>query len=231
MGTEAFWIPAALAAAGTGVDMYNTKRTTDRRDDIALAGLKKQGVHQRNADARITQELDAMEASSPEDERKASLDQYLTQLRSARATAQGPQGGPGGGRFKEDSRTAKAGIDNFGQRVAGTVSRIGAAGKQRQGERVSAGRMAADVGGIGRNASGDAAVNRMKIDSVQLDPWLQGLGAVLKAAGMAYGVSGMGGAAGANATAGSAGGLGAGGGSAIPQTIQQRLAGSARVVV
>jgi hypothetical protein len=199
MGTEAFWIPAVLAASGAGVDMYNTKKTADKRDDIALAGLKKQGAHQRDADARITQELNAMEASTPEDERKASLDQYLTQLRSAKASAHGAAGGPGGSRFKDDSRTAKAGIDNFGQRVAGTVSRIGAAGKQRQGERISAGRTAADVGLIGRNSSGDAAVNRMKMDAVQLNPWLQALGIALKAAGVGMGA------------AGAAGGTGAGG--------------------
>jgi hypothetical protein len=217
MGTEALWIPLALAAAGTGVDMYNTKKTADKRDDFALAGLKKQDAHQRNADSRISQELGALEGSTPEDERRESLNQYLTQLRSARAPARGGLGTVqnASSRYAADSRTAGAGIDNFGQRVAGTVSRIGAAGQQRQNERASQGRMMAEVGGIARNASGDAAVNKMKVDSVQLDPWLQGLGAVLKAAGMAYGVGAAGSAAAGGVSAGAAGGTGAGGGAAL----------------
>jgi hypothetical protein len=225
MGTEALWVPLALAAAGTGVDMYNTKKTADKRDDLALAGLKRQQAHQRNADARISTELGAMEGSSPEDERQASLNQYLTQLRAARSPAQGQQGGPGGSRYREDSRTASAGIDNFGNKVAGTMARIGAAGKQRQVERRGISRMASDVGGIARNASGDNAVNKLKIDAVQLNPWLQGLGAVLKAAGAAYGMAGPGAAT--SVASGAGGGLGAGGGVVVPQTIEQQLAAKA----
>lgn len=213
MGAEIL-IPLALAAAGTGVDMYNTKRTNDKRDDLAVQGLKRQQEHQRNADARVSQQIGALEQSSPEASRDQALTGYLEQLRAQRGAATGGvQNVPGASkRYAADVDTNQAAIGNYGQRVAGTLSRIQAAGRQRQQEGIGTGRMMADVAGIARNASGDDTVNRMRVAGVQANPWLTALSGVLKAAGMAYGATAGAGAAGQGVAEGAVGGTGAGGG-------------------
>ena len=217
MGTEAFWIPVALAAAGTGVDYYAGQKAASERDRVLAGGIKRQRQRQSEADARVNQELDARAASNPDDERKASMEQFMAQLKRAR----GPAGGTGdvptaSNRYEADSAGAKAGIQNFGMRRADTASRIAAPIRQRTGESISGGRTGADVGLIGRKARGDDYVTQLKASSITEDPWLKALGIALRAAGMAYGVGGAAGATG-GASAGSAGGLGAGGG-AVPAT-------------
>jgi hypothetical protein len=222
MGAELL-IPLALAAAGTGVDMYNTKRANDKRDDLAAQGLRRQREHQRNANARISEQLGALENSSPEASRDAALNEYLTQLRSARGSATGAvQNVPGASkRYAADVEGNQAAIGNFGQRVAGTLSRISAAGRQRQQEAIGSGRMMADVAGVARDASGDDYVNRLRIASVQANPWLTGLGALLKAAGFAAGAASP--APAASIAEGAVGGVGAGGGVSQPVQSATRM--------
>ena len=217
MGTEAFWIPVALAAAGTGVDYYAGNEAAKDRDRVLAGGIKRQRQRQRDADARVNQELDTRAASNPDDERQQAMAQFMEQLKRAR----GPAGGTGdvptaSDRYEADAAGAKAGIQNFGTRRADIASRISAPIRQRTGENISSGRTGADVGLIGRKARGDDYVTQLKASSITEDPWLKALGIALRAAGMAYGVGA--GAAGSGVSAGSAGGLGAGGG-AVPSTV------------
>lgn len=217
MGTEAFWIPVALAAAGTGVDYYAGQEAASERDRVLAGGIKRQRQRQSEADARINQELAAREASNPDDERQQAMAQFMEQLKRARGPAGGTTDVPtAGDRYRADSAAAKVGIQNFGTRRADTASRISAPIRQRTGESISADRTGADVGLIGRKARGDDYVTQLKASSITEDPWLKALGIALRAAGMAYGAGA--GAVGGGTSAGSVGGIGAGGG-AVPGTV------------
>lgn len=205
MGTEAFWIPALLAAAGTGTEMYAENRANKERDRIALNGLKTQQRHQSNINAAVDKQLGTLEASSPEAERQKAMSQYVAQLRSARGQAKGAST-PGGSRFKEDTATSEAAIQNYGTQQADTLSRMTSAGNQRRNESIGNARLGAEIGQNANFAQGDNAVTTMKVNSVQADPWLKGLAMALRAAGMAYGVAGAGSAAGAAGSTGATGG-------------------------
>lgn len=196
-------------AASAGTQAYSTHRSNKERDAISADNIRKQMAHQRRIDDRVKQNLNQLETSSPEAERAQSLNNYLSQLRAARAAASGTPGAPGSSsRYQRDTETSDASIQNYGRRVADSLSRINSAGLQRQNERIGTGRMAADVGGISRQASGDDAIARMRIAAVQDNPWLTGLSLALRAAAAATSM-GAGGAAGAGSTGGTGAGMGA----------------------
>jgi hypothetical protein len=192
MGTEAVWVPYALAALATGATTYNTINTARRQDSNAAQGIFDQQQRQREADTRLNQELAGLETSSPEDERKTALDRYLQQLRTSKAQIQGGTPVVGANeRYGTDVTASQAGVQNYGEQVSDLLSRIFAAGEQRRGEGYSAGRTASDVAGISRNAEGDAFLNRLRASQIRRNPWIDA-GAQLAGASAGAAASGAG---------------------------------------
>lgn len=184
MGTGAFWVPALISAVGAGAGAYETRRVAKKQDALAAEGIRQQSMRQREADARISQELGALERSSPEAERAKALDDYVAQLRATRANAAGGGAVPGASdRYQTDEAGARADIQNFGEKVAGTLARINAPGFQRQREGFGINRLGGDIGGISRAAQGDDFLTQLRLSRVGRNPWvdaaaqgLQGLG-------------------------------------------------------
>src|SRR4051812_9942209 len=89
MGTEALWIPAVMAAVGTGVQAKEQHDTLKEQDEAAAQGIRTQAGHQREADARVAQEVNKIGQSSPEDSQREATDAFMSQLKRTRAQAQG----------------------------------------------------------------------------------------------------------------------------------------------
>lgn len=172
MGTEAAWVPLVVGALSAGASAYNTREVAKDQDQAAAAGIKLQAQHQREADDRVSQEVSAMEQSSPEASRKQATDAFLGQLRRTRGQA--VAGGPAGAsdRYQQDLQTASGDVQNFGTQVAGTLARINAPALQRQGEAQGFARLSTDLGTIGRNAGGDAFLNQLRLNSIRRNPWI-----------------------------------------------------------
>lgn len=186
MGTEAVWAPYLIAALGAGAGAYNTYDTARRQDRVAAQGITQQAGRQRQVDARLNQEMGVLEASSPEAERGKALDEFLQQLRANRGAATGGVAVPGGSdRYQTDVNASQADIGNYGTRAAGILSRISAPGRQRTNEAISAGRTAADVGVIGRSASGDEFLNQLRYGNTVRNPGIDAFGQVAQGAGSA----------------------------------------------
>lgn len=169
--TIAAIISAVTTLAGTGASMYNQRRTLQDQEDQALAGMANQRAKQREIDARIDTEIGSLEQSNPDDERAASLEAYLSQLRANRSGVQG-ETTPGVSRYGEDTALAQAGVQNYGQKVAGILSRLDATREQRRNEGFGINRMASDVTGTQREASGDDFINRLRMSQIQPNVWL-----------------------------------------------------------
>lgn len=188
MGLEATtlaYIGMALAAAGSGAQAYSARETAKSQDQAAARGIKNQQAKQREIDSRVDQSIGALERSGPEDERAASLDQYMAQLRSSRAQANGSDVPITGGRYGEDVEASQAAIGNYGEKVAGLLSRIRAASDQRTNEGYDIGRMGSDVAGTARNASGQAFIDQLRLRGITQNPWVTAAGDVAKGAGSA----------------------------------------------
>ena len=201
MGTEAFWIPAAIAAVGAGAGAYADNRAAKRAEDISQRGIQKQSLRQREADQRVNDSLSGLEASSPDAARQESLDGFLKMLRANKGQAGGAST-VGGDRFKEDTNAASAAIKNYGGQRADNLSRITAPGTQRVNENVAVNRTNSDIEGIARNARADAWLNQLKLQSVRADPWIKAGGQFMT--GLGAGMAGAGWGTGASSVAGNA---------------------------
>lgn len=187
MGLEAGTIALigmALSAAGAGATAYDAKRTADAQDSAAAQGIRNQAAKQREMDERVNTEIGALEGSNPDDERAASLEKFMQTLRSARGNMEGNLGAaPAGSRYGQDVDQSKAAIGNFGEKAAGILSRIRAAGDQRQNEGFAINRMGSDVAGTAREASGQDFLDRLRLGGITGNPWTQAAGQIAKGAG------------------------------------------------
>jgi hypothetical protein len=172
MGTESLWVPLAISALSAGAGAYNNKRAADKQEEVATNMSRQQQRHQRDADAALDGNLDALAASDGDAERQQSLDGFLQQLRANQQSSRGTPGSEGGERFQQDSATAQAAVKNYGGKRSDVLSRIAAPGRQRQNEGIAANRAQDDVAGIARNASGDEFLKRLRMQSIVPDPWL-----------------------------------------------------------
>ena len=173
---------AAISAAGAGASSYNQYRTAKRAEDQTLQGMAAQRAKQREIDARLNEEVGALERSNPDDERQASLEAYLSQLRANRSGAEGVTT-PGVSRYGEDTALAQAGIQNYGQRVADILSRIDATRDQRMNEGFRINRAISDVQGTQREASGEDFINRLRMSRIRPNEWLDAAGGVARGVG------------------------------------------------
>lgn len=195
MGTEAVWVPLVMTAVAGASTAYNADRTAKKQDDAAAAGIMKQGAHQREADARVDSELQSLQGSTAEGERKAANDQYMTQLQRTRAQAEGATPGVAGAsdRYGADVVNANAAAEASGAKVADLMARIAAPGMQRQREGQQFGRLGSDIGQIGRASAGDDFLTQLRVRGIRQNPWVNAGASALggAASGMASSGGGL----------------------------------------
>lgn len=186
MGTEAVWLPYVLAAVGAGAGAVNQHSIAQKQESIQNKGIAQQASRQREADERVNREIAAQTRSTPEEEKAASLGAFTDQLAKAKSTAAGPGDAfTGSDRYQTDSAAGKSAIANYGAQQADLQSKILAPQFQRQREGVSRLRTAGDLGGIKRNAEGDAWINQLLASSVHGNPALEIGGALATGASQA----------------------------------------------
>lgn len=166
-------IPYVIMAAAAGAQHYNTERTARRQDQQAAEGIRQQGRLQRDADARVGQEVESLAASNAADERRQRLEDYMTSLRRNQSTmGEGLAPMIGSDAFREDSARGLADATSQTERTAGLMSRMDAPMMQRQGEAFGYGNLATDIGLIGRRSAGDAFINDLRLRGIRRNPWI-----------------------------------------------------------
>lgn len=193
MGTEALWIPAVVAAVGAGVQAKETHDVAKEQDEAAAQGIRTQAGRQREADARVAQEVNELQSSSPEESQREATDAFMQQLKRTRSQAHG--GGSVGAvsdAYNADSAGASAAVDQYGTTRAGLLGRINAPGLQRTAETVSRLRAGSELGQIGRNAAGDQFLTQLRMGQIRANPWMMAGGQVLQGAGQGMASSGYG---------------------------------------
>lgn len=172
MGTEAAWVPLVIGAISAGASAYNTRQVAKDQDNAAAIGIQNQAKKQREADDRVSAEVEAMNQSSPEASRKQATDAFMTQLRRTRGQA--VAGGPAGAsdRYTADLASAEGDVNQFGTTTADTLARINAPALQRQGEAQGFARLSSDLSQIGRAAGGEQFLNELRLRSIRRNPWI-----------------------------------------------------------
>jgi len=182
MGTELL-IALAATAAGAGVNAYNQRQTAKREDEQATQGLLSQYARQREADAAVDSQVDALKGSGPEAARADATAQFLAQLRRSRASAEGAVSPIEGGRYASDLTAANEENAALGDRTAKILARINAPSAQRAAEGEGFAQLASNIQGIGRNSQADAFLNELRMRRIRPDTGLAIAGDVITGAG------------------------------------------------
>ena len=188
MGTEGIWIPLLLSGLSAGASIYNTNKTASRQDAATAASIRNQSAKQREADARVNEEVQKLQGSTSADERAQRLDQYMTQLRRNRAgQASGLSPVVGSDTFKQDAAGALEGVQNQAGMTAGLMARMDAPAMQRQGEAFDYGHLGTDIGLLSREAKGQQFLDELRMRAVKRNPWLDAFSGLTGAAASGWG--------------------------------------------
>lgn len=175
----------ALALAGTlaasGMQAYNTNRTLSKQDASAAQGIRDQSRIQQKADVKVNDEVTKLEASRSGDERAQRLTDYMKTLTTARGkTDSGLENIALGDAFNAAGGKAKGDLAATGNRTADLLAGVDAAGLQRQGEANSFGRLATDIGLVGRESQGQKFLTDLRTRSIRRNPWIDAGASALK---------------------------------------------------
>lgn len=197
MGTEALWIPAVLAAVGTGVTAYNADRTAKKQDNALAQQIVGQSRQQADADAKVNEQVRELGTSTAADERAQRLGQYFDIVANNRASQQaGLTPAVGSDRFQAAAADTAKATAGYTGKMADLMSRVDAATLQRQGEGFGYGRLGTDLNLIGRAASGQGFLDQLRASRIKRNPWLDAAAAAANGAGSAYASNVSGGGAG-----------------------------------
>lgn len=192
MGTFAAALPYIAAVVATGASVYNTNRTAKKQDEAVAAGIRKKSEVQRRADGKIADELTQLEGSTSADERQSTLNQYQNALRGTDQQAQAGQALSGLSKeYDAATGAAQQRTKGYVDQVANSLSRIDAAGLQRQGEGMRVADLGTNLRVLGREGEGIDYLANMKAQGVRRNPYIDALSSALNSYG-----GGMSGAAG-----------------------------------
>lgn len=208
---------AALAAtaAGTATDAYAQHVALVNQDKIAAQGIITQGALQKQGEGDVTSLTGQLAKSNATTLAKSAgqLSDYQNALKqSSLITNSADPNVPGADKaYKSEQAKASGGAQDYVNAIAGSAATTQGTDLERVGENEKIGDTAGQLGLLNTQASEQNYLTKLKIQAVQPNPWLEGLGQVLKGAGavMSFGAAGAAGAAAGAAGAGAGTGIGA----------------------
>ena len=153
------------------------------------------GKRQREADARVNDLVTQQAMSSPQEERREALTQYLGQLRKNAGSAAGalqPISGASAA-YQDDAAKAALGVGEFGKNFADLMARSDAPVRQRQNEANERAQFGSDIGQLKRFSEGADFLNQLKLQAIRRNAWIDAAAAGLQGYAGAYGGGGGGG--------------------------------------
>jgi hypothetical protein len=201
MGTEAFWVPAAISALGTGVQYENTQSANNRAQNSEAQSIMDQmNLQNKGASAvnRVTQQI---ATDTPQQIADKATGQYVDVLRK---NAAGTQTGSGNtssilfgqptsslpsnikasSRYGTDTAASQAETQSYGNQLAGEMGQIDAATRQRQNEGLAQEGLGTNLNLLNGESYTKNFVNQLRTSTAgQSSPWLTLLSGALNGAG------------------------------------------------
>lgn len=203
MGTEAFWVPALLAAAGTGANYVNTQNANSRQQAGEVQTILDQQKLQQQGSGQVKALTSQIARNTPDQLAAQATGKYVDVLRkNAAGTQKGGSGGSSllfgqptsslpttinaGSRYKADTAASQNETSDFGNQLAGTMGQIDAATRQRQNEGLAANTLGTNLNLLGAQSYTQNFADQLRTQAAgQASPWLSLLGGVLSGTGNA----------------------------------------------
>lgn len=176
MGTEEFWIPAVLAAVGSGVSAVNQSNANSRANNQATAGIIQQQQLQEKAAGQVNKTVQAIQKSNPNSTTAKSTGDFIKQLRTNQASSFENSGAPpvagADARYGQDTASGNQTVQDFGNTEANQLGAVTGAVQQRRNEGAATGDLGSQLGLIGAQSGADSFVNGLRTAAAgQQSPW------------------------------------------------------------
>jgi len=202
MGTEAFWIPAAVAALGTGAQYANQSAAASRQDTAQAQAIADQEKIRQQAVSAAADTTQKIAQSDPTQIQQKATGDYVSQLRKNAAAAMQPGSGnsslaptPGASsRYGADVAKSAQTVQDYGDTTATQMGNIDAATRQRTNEGLAMQDLQTKLNTLGAQSYGTNFVDQLRAQTAgQANPWVSLVSGMLKNGGLAAASGGLGG--------------------------------------
>ena len=201
MGTEEFWVPALLAAAGTGANYVNTKNAESRQNSGEVQSIINQQKLQSQGNSQVNALTNQIGRNTPDQIASQATGKYVDVLRkNAAGTQKGGSGGASilfgqptsslpttinaGPRYQADTAASQNETSAYGNELAGEMGQLDAATRQRQYEGLAQNTLGTNLNLLGAQSSTQNFADQLRAQAAgQQSPWLSLLGNVLGGTG------------------------------------------------
>src|ERR1700675_166375 len=142
MGTEEFWIPAAIAALGTGAQAVNENQAKSRQNAAEVQAIGTQQQYRDQANSGVKNLIGQIDKNNPNQIAAKETGDFVNTLRQnqggkdaggAPTSALAPVGGANT-RYNSDVANSKSQVQQYGDTNAKQMSAVDSAIRQRQNE-------------------------------------------------------------------------------------------------
>jgi|SRR5579863_672853 len=204
-GTEEFYVPALIAALGTGAQYVNQSQANSRQNAAEVQAIGNQQNIRGNANAQVKALTQQIANNSPAQIQAQATGDYVNTLRKNAAGS--TQGGPtnlnptnggqsvsalapvagGSARYGADKATSQAAVQNFGQTNAQEMGALDAAVRQRQNEGLAMQTLSGTLNGLGAQSYTQNFADQLRAQATgQANPWVSLFGNLATNAGKNY---------------------------------------------
>lgn len=181
MGTEAFWIPAVISAVGAAGNAVNQSNANKREQNAEVVAQDNANNFRNQANNLVKQQTQKIATSNPAADAAQEQGNFVSQLRKNiggttasgdPTSALGPVAGASS-RYNAGTKAASADTQNFGDTMAGNVSAVDAAVRQRQNEALQTQTLGTTLNGLNQQAMSQAFVDQLRAKAAGTpSPWV-----------------------------------------------------------
>jgi hypothetical protein len=193
MGTEAFWVPAAIAAVGAAGQGVNQMQAQKRASNAEVQAIDNQQQYREQANSQVKNLTQQIAQNSPQKIAQQETGDFVNTLRknaagSAQpgATSTAPNdtnfGAPvsamppaagASSRYKTDAANAQKETQQYGTDYASEIGNIDAAVRQRQNEGLALNTLGTNLNTLGAESYTKNFVDQLRAQTAgQSNPWV-----------------------------------------------------------
>ena len=207
-GTEAFWIPAAIAAAGAAGQGVNQMQANKRASNAEVQSIANQAQYRNQATNQVKNLTQQIAQNSPQQIANKETSDFVNTLRknqagSAQPGATGtsdtnfgapvsalPPAGGASARYKSDAGAAQQQVQQYGDTTAKQIGAIDSAVRQRQNEGLAMNTLGTNLNTLGAESYTKNFVDQLRSQAAgQTNPWVSLFSNMLQKGASAYAMS------------------------------------------
>jgi hypothetical protein len=192
MGTEEFWVPALVAAVGSGAQAINQSNANKRASNAEVQSINDQQQYREQANSQVKNLTQQIAQNSPQQMAAKETGDFVNTLRKNQAGSAAPNAAssnpdtnfgapvsampPAAGasaRYKTDAANAQAQTEAYGNTYANEIGQIDSAVRQRQNEGLALSTLGTNLNTLGAESYTKNFVDQLRAQTAgQANPWV-----------------------------------------------------------